>query len=419
MRGVRRDLRVLVASLVEGVWDRGAAKETVDEYRGACGRLLRFAEGRGEREWSERLAASYAARLDERRAAGEICAGYHRFQRRVLRLLGSLAEGGGADFSPAAGGAPAKYPVGGPEAEAVEEALSAAGLSERARRDLRAPVRHLFWYAAERGVRPLEIDDALVMDFLVREVPRTNAGSAGRTLRAVRVATEWIRASGGRELRDYSLLTLRGASRRIIPAFTEAEIRAMAGAADTGTAKGKRDLAILLVCYCTGLRIGDVLGLRLDEIDWRRGTLTTTQSKTHSPITCVLNGETLNALADYVLDTRPDCGCPEAFVTVHAPHRALAGGWGGSFEALRERAGVEKLPGRSVHSLRRGFETALVSRGVAIETASQMVGHRTIAEDKPYITCDRRRASLVAMGFDDVPIRLGAYAAAGGGGGPR
>jgi hypothetical protein len=51
---------------------------------------------------------------------------------------------------------------------------------------------------------------------------------------------------------------------------------------------------------------------------------------------------------------------------------------------------------------------------VEIETASQMMGHATIAEDKPYITYDREAASHVAMGFGDVPIRHGAYAPKGG-----
>ena len=51
---------------------------------------------------------------------------------------------------------------------------------------------------------------------------------------------------------------------------------------------------------------------------------------------------------------------------------------------------------------------------MGIEVAYQMVGHRTIAEDKPYITHDAATASLVAMGFGDCPITAGAYAAGGG-----
>ena len=75
-----------------------------------------------------------------------------------------------------------------------------------------------------------------------------------------------------------------------------------------------------------------------------------------------------------------------------------------------EKAGVEKIPLRAFHSLRRSFETVMVSHGVPIETVSQMVGHKTIEEDKPYITHNKEKASFVAMDFTEVPITAGLYA---------
>lgn len=75
-----------------------------------------------------------------------------------------------------------------------------------------------------------------------------------------------------------------------------------------------------------------------------------------------------------------------------------------------EKAGVSKIAFRGFHSIRRSFETIMVSRGVPIETASQMVGHKSIAEDKPYITYDKSQISFVAMDFSDVPITCGYYA---------
>jgi len=51
----------------------------------------------------------------------------------------------------------------------------------------------------------------------------------------------------------------------------------------------------------------------------------------------------------------------------------------------------------------------MVSRGVPIETASQMMGHKSIVEDKPYITYDKKQIAFVAMDFSDVPISAGFY----------
>lgn len=118
----------------------------------------------------------------------------------------------------------------------------------------------------------------------------------------------------------------------------------------------------------------------------------------------------MNALADYILDWRPECDAPEVFVTVKAPYRSLSKGFGSMIDKYCEKAGVAKVALRGFHSIRRSFETVMVSRGVPIETVSQMMGHKTIAEDKPYITHNKSQAAFVAMDFSDVPITAGFYA---------
>ena len=57
--------------------------------------------------------------------------------------------------------------------------------------------------------------------------------------------------------------------RRIIPAYSEEEICGIAESSDTDDALGKRDHAIILLAYCTGLRGIDIIGIRLSDIDWR------------------------------------------------------------------------------------------------------------------------------------------------------
>ena len=67
-------------------------------------------------------------------------------------------------------------------------------------------------------------------------------------------------------------------------------------AADTDSIIGKRDFAIILVAYCTGLRGIDIIGIKLSDIDWHNHKVSVVQSKTHTPIVSELNGVTLNAL---------------------------------------------------------------------------------------------------------------------------
>lgn len=249
------------------------------------------------------------------------------------------------------------------------------------------------------------------MSYLIDEVPITNGGSTGRTLRCVKYATEYLKEHGNHGIRrDYNLLKLKNNHRRIIPSYSEEEIARIAGTADVDDAISKRNFAIILTAYCTGLRGIDIIRIKLSDIDWRGHKVSVVQSKTHMPVVSELNGTTMNALADYILDWRPACDVPEVFVTSKAPYRRLSKGFGRMIGKYCEKAVVPKIAFRGFHSIRRAFETVMVSRGVDIETASQMMGHKTIAEDKPYLTHNKNQTAFVAMDFSDVPITSGYYA---------
>ena len=223
-------------------------------------------------------------------------------------------------------------------------------------------------------------------------------------------ATEYLKVNEDHRLhRDYTLLKLKNDHRRIIPAYSEDEISGMVQATDADSVPDKRDLAIILVAYCTGLREIDIIGIKMSDIDYHNQRVSLIQSKTHTQIISTLNGTTLNALADYILEWRPQCDIAEIFVTVKTPYQRLSRGFGGMIDKYCEKADMSKIAFRDFHSIRRSFETVMVSRVVPIETASQMLGLKSIAEDKPYITHNKHQVAFVAMDFSDVPIFGGYY----------
>lgn len=402
-------LKPLTEQLMKEVSVYGILEVSTEQYQTACNRILCFAQSSQTDHYSPKLMDSYRDNLDKRCSSGEICKEYQRFQLRVVRMLSSLAETGVVDFSNAKQSL-RKYLVSNDVGILVEKILDSQPISEATKNELRAPTRHFLWYAEQRGIKPELIDDTTIMSFLVNEVPNSNGGSTGRTLRCVKYATEYLKVHGNHGIhRDYTLLKLKNDHRRIIPAYSEEEISGIAQAADTDSTLGKRDLAIILVAYCTGLRGIDIIGIKLSDIDWHNQRVSVIQSKTHTQVVSVLNGTTLNALADYILEWRPRCDSPEVFVTVKAPYRRLSKGFGGIIDKYCAKAGVSKIAFRGFHSIRRSFETVMVSRGVDIETASQMMGHKSITEDKPYITHDKAQVAFVAMDFADVPISGGCY----------
>lgn len=132
-------------------------------------------------------------------------------------------------------------------------------------------MRHLFWYADNHGYNAEQINDSIVMKFLIDEVPVTNNGSISRTLKCIKYITEYLKANGNtRLLHNYTMLKLKNAYIRIIPAFSEEEISNITAVVDRDSPIGMRDLAVILLGYGTGLRGADITNLKLSDIDWRR-----------------------------------------------------------------------------------------------------------------------------------------------------
>ena len=223
-------LKPLTDQLMKEVRTYGILEVSLEQYQIICNSIVRFAQSSQVDSYSPELMDSYKDNLDTRCSSGEICKEYHRFQLRVMRMLSSLAERGVVDFS-STKSHPLKYIVSDEINSLVEMILDSHPVSTATKNDLRAPIRHFLWYAEQLGIKPQFIDDTIVMSFLIDEVPVSNGGSTGRTLRCVKYATEYLRAHGNCCLqRDYTLLKLKNDHRRIIPRYSEEEISEIAQA---------------------------------------------------------------------------------------------------------------------------------------------------------------------------------------------
>ena len=399
----------LIQIIVDAVSEYQAADDTIKEYKYACLRFKTFAEEHSSSVFTQDLYESFLKQLSDKLENKKICYGHYRFLKRVARIIAHLAQAGELDFSYAH--LPVrKYPVNNECSLLIESAINENNVTEKQRNDFIAPMRHLLWYGYEHGYTLETFDDEIVMQFLIQEVPITNSGSTGRTLRCVKYLTAYMQKHNLSHIKfHYNDLVLKNSFVKIIPAFSEEEINDITGAIDTNTKIGKRDLAIILLGYGCGIRGVDIVNLTNKNIDWKKHSLQFVQSKTGKHVVLPLNGEIMNAIADYILEARPNCESDRLFLTVRAPFRPLSASFAKMIDSYCEKAGIEKIPLRAFHSLRRGFETVLSEKGVPIEDVSYMVGHQSIEEDKPYISYNKEKASLVALSFDEVPITEGVY----------
>ncbi len=403
----KNEISVLVSAFLLEIDSGNLSGSMRDAYHRVSSNILNVADEMGVTEYSDEFASRCKAAL-----AKEIPQCYRTTINRILRIIGELATEGTADYA-ADYSQRGKYLVSERIQKLVEKILNHHAVDGRERKNLDTIIRHFFVYSEEKGLTTDGLSDQTLMDFISEELPKTNRCSMDRAMAAIRCMSAYFKSVGKDGFsRDFGQLKVKGGSTRAVPPYSKDEICRILDVIDTGCVLGKRDYAIILLSYETGLRSVDIRSLRLSDIDWKRGTISICQSKTSVPLIVHINGRVMNAIADYILNARPECGCKEVFLSTRGDIRPLTTGAAltNQFDRYCKKADVRKVRSRSFHSLRRSFAVKMSESDVPIEMISEMLGHTSIDSDKPYLTYNRDQIAFCSIGFQEVPIKSGVYA---------
>lgn len=195
---------------------------------------------------------------------------------------------------------------------------------------------------------------------------------------------------------------------RILKGFTHEEVDMILDQPDRNTPIGKRNYAIMLLGKNTGLRIGDIINLKLADINWQNDELFITQKKTGNQLILPLNLETKNAIIDYIHDSRPKCDLPYIFLRHHAPYDALSQqSVTVFFTKYRTSAEIPTTPndGKSFHGLRRSIATWMLEAEIPLTTISQILGHRDLDSAVPYLSFDENKLRLCSFSLHGIEVK--------------
>jgi integrase/recombinase XerD len=187
-------------------------------------------------------------------------------------------------------------------------------------------------------------------------------------------------------------------------AFTEQQVKALLDITlRDKTPTGMRDHAILLLLATYGLRAGEVVRLRLDDIDWRAERLHVRQSKTGVESFLPLLPQVGEALLSYLRRGRPRTKLREVFLRVRAPHGPFP--WGGSLHTIIQRRlnqADRQVQGRhGAHAFRFARAGSLLRAAVPLKSIGDLLGHRSAVSTEIYLrlaTEDLRAISIDVPG---------------------
>jgi len=148
-----------------------------------------------------------------------------------------------------------------------------------------------------------------------------------------------------------------------------------------------RDKAILLLLTRLGLRASDVADLKLDDIDWSRGTFTVV-GKSRREAKLPLPQDVGDAILNYLRGARPRVSSGYVFITVVAPWKPITRDVikQATARAIR-RAGVD-APSFGSHLLRHSAATGLLRQGASLQVIGEVLRHRSIDTTALYAKVD-------------------------------
>ncbi len=241
---------------------------------------------------------------------------------------------------------------------------------------------------------PLEaLDRARLFDYLAWRSaagydPRSNARLMS-SLRAFYV--QQLRLGVVRE--DPTALVQRPRMRRALPrTLAESEVEALLFAPDTETAQGLRDRAMLELMYGAGLRVSELTGLTLAQINLRQGALRVV-GKGGKDRVLPIGEEASDWLERYLAQARPMLTGGRVreplFLTRRGTGVSRQLFWQG-LKRLAVAAGIDAAR-VTPHGLRHAFATHLLNHGADLRSLQMLLGHASLSTTQIYTAVAKDR----------------------------
>lgn len=239
---------------------------------------------------------------------------------------------------------------------------------------------------AELGEPPAAsaLDERLVSTFLVKLGSEgLGARSAARHLSAVRGLARFLVRERVLAADPCALVERPRVGRKLPKVLTVGDVGTLLGAPEEDTLRGLRDRAMLQVMYAAGLRVSELVGLKLGDLDLRKGVVMPL-GKGQKRRLVPLGEPALDALDAYL---KKRAALPQAAATavVFLSPRGGALTRQAAWKMITRYArsvGIAKPS--SPHKMRHSFATHLLEGGADLRSVQALLGHASITTTEVY-----------------------------------
>ena len=261
-------------------------------------------------------------------------------------------------------------------------------------------------------LRPADVDHTHIREFLGELRKRGNTrSSAARKLAAIRAFSRYLRREGILEGDPAALVGTPKREHRLPAHLGEAEMSRLLEMPDTSTPLGRRDRAILELFYASGLRLSELVGLDLEDVNLN-GRMVRVLGKGRKERIVPFNHSAESAIRACLSDQRDWGQTPMSGIEQRGQTPKFGNGQRGQTPKSRGRAvrqplflnyqggrlstrSVDRIVrkyvaacstrfGISPHALRHSFATHLLERGADLRAIQELLGHARLSTTQRY-----------------------------------
>jgi integrase/recombinase XerD len=262
-------------------------------------------------------------------------------------------------------------------------------------------VRAFTSFAKRQGVGEAEGVKAELLRSYLRSLhgERHSACTQARKLSALRGYFRFLEADGLIGSNPAGEIDFPRRGRRLPAVLSRGEIDRMLEAVNVALPLGLRDLAFLELLYATGVRVSELIFLRIEDLDPREAFLTV-RGKGDKERLVPVGRRALRCVARYLRDERPrlNRGAGERILFLNWRGRPLSrmGAWK-LIRKYARLAAISKPIGP--HTFRHSFATHLLEGGADLRAVQEMLGHADISTTQIYTHLDRTYLKQIHRSF--------------------
>jgi integrase/recombinase XerD len=255
-----------------------------------------------------------------------------------------------------------------------------------------------FDFLKQRGISPVHISQEDLTSFIFEQNRKLSPRSMARCLVSIRMFYRFLVSEGTITSNPARLLGIPKMYQHLPDVLSKDEMASLLMQPDVTTPLGKRDKAILEILYATGLRVTELIGLTMGNINLEIGSIRTI-GKGSKERMIPMGSKAVDSLKDYLHQSRPillkkrsTTEVSKLFLNGRGKPITRQGLWK-IIKKYALMAGIIK--GVTPHTIRHSFATHLLEGGADLRSVQIMLGHADISTTQIYTHVARKRLKEV------------------------